>query len=177
MKLYLTRHTESTYNVLHICNANPAVDVPLTELGGAQAEALAKKLSSVDFGLIITSELPRTKQTADIINQFHRMHTEVDRRLNDIDAYEGKPWDEYDAARSASDNVWTFKAKGDESYQNVEMRARSFLESLKYRSEKSILVVAHQAVIRAILKLLNNLPPEQAFLSEVPQGEYREYEL
>src|SRR3989344_5432498 len=84
MKVYVARHAETNYNVLGLCNDSPDVDVHLTSKGIEQAELLAKTLKDVKFGLIITSDFPRTKQTAKIVNRHHDTPTISDSRINDV---------------------------------------------------------------------------------------------
>jgi alpha-ribazole phosphatase len=74
MKLYCLRHGETNYNRLGLCNDDPARDVHLTPEGTRQAQAAALRLRAAPLErIIITSELPRTWQTADIINRDHRV--------------------------------------------------------------------------------------------------------
>ena len=68
MKLYLARHAETNYNIAKLANADPNIDVHLTEHGIEQAENLAELLKDVDYDIVYISELPRTRQTAEIIN-------------------------------------------------------------------------------------------------------------
>ncbi len=68
MKLIITRHAETNYNVAGLVNYDPAIDVFLTENGIRQAEELAEELRNKPIDLIIPSRLKRTKQTATIIN-------------------------------------------------------------------------------------------------------------
>ena len=82
MQLYLARHAESTYNVDQLLNSDPSVNVRLSETGIIQAEELAKKLDGENFESIYISELPRTKQTADIINKNSQIPLVIDKRIN-----------------------------------------------------------------------------------------------
>ncbi len=70
--------------MLGLCNHDPTVDVHLTKKGIQQAKELAKELKAAKIDLIIISELARTKQSANILNEFHGAPLIVDARLNDI---------------------------------------------------------------------------------------------
>ncbi len=65
------RHGKTNYNILRLCNDDPKREVHLTEKGSTQAEDAANKLKNVPIVRIIVSELPRTRQTAEIVNQYH----------------------------------------------------------------------------------------------------------
>lgn len=77
MKIYLTRHGETDWNIKHgnqKINDNaktlPVTDddfIDINSTGIKQANELAEKLKNVSIDLIICSPLPRAKQTAEII--------------------------------------------------------------------------------------------------------------
>ena len=99
MKLYCLRHGETVYNRLELCNDDPGRDVRLTPEGIRQAEAAAERLRAAPVERIITSELPRTRQTADIINRYHHAPVQSHPALNDIrSGFESRPVAEYFAA-------------------------------------------------------------------------------
>nr|WP_292992781.1 histidine phosphatase family protein [Nitrosomonas sp.] len=64
------RHGRTNYNDLGLCNDDPARDVYLTEAGIAQAQSAALALREVAFERILVSPLPRTRQTAEIVNRY-----------------------------------------------------------------------------------------------------------
>jgi probable phosphoglycerate mutase len=116
MKVYFARHGKTNYNDLRLCNADPSVDVHLTERGIEQAKALAKELKQAPLEHIFISELQRTRQTAEIINVFHNSPIEVNPLLNDHrSGYEGKPARLLRHALDASEDRWTARFNGGES--------------------------------------------------------------
>ena len=64
MKLLLIRHGETALNVARVLQ--PAA-TPLSERGIAQAEALARRLATMDVRAILSSDLPRALRTAEAI--------------------------------------------------------------------------------------------------------------
>lgn len=60
--LVLMRHGESMWNDLKLFTGD--VDIPLTEKGVMEAIAGGKSVADIDFGMIFTSRLMRSKQTA-----------------------------------------------------------------------------------------------------------------
>lgn len=162
MKVYVARHAETNYNVLGLCNDSPKVDVYLTKKGLEQAELLADSLKEADFDLVITSEFPRSKETARIANQHHNAPTMEDARINDLlTGYEGKPVSEFRKARHRAENRWTVRLNGGESFEDEKQRVQAFLNDLKKRPEKCILIVTHQAIVRIIYAIQNNLPDDR----------------
>jgi broad specificity phosphatase PhoE len=162
MKVYVARHAETNYNVLNLCNDDPSVDVHLTQKGIKQGEVLAKSLKRVNIDAIIISELPRTKQTADLINKFHNAPILVDARINDVhNGFEGKSVDEYRAAMKGAKNRWTVRFNDGESFEENKQRVKSFLEDLKSRTEDCVLIVTHQVISRHIYGIIHGLSNEE----------------
>jgi probable phosphoglycerate mutase len=64
-RLYLLRHAEVAY----FADGRPVDprEVPLTQAGRAQAEAAAEALAGVTFDRVLTSGVPRTVETAQIV--------------------------------------------------------------------------------------------------------------
>ena len=95
MKLYVTRHGQTQYNIeVRICGR---ANVRLTEKGISQAHELAQSMQDTDVDLIISSPLVRAKETADIVGAAIGVPVEVDDRLAERDygvidgTYEGTP--------------------------------------------------------------------------------------
>ncbi len=65
-RLYLLRHAEVSYFSDDGTPVNPA-DVPLTEEGIEQARTVAVALEGIDLDRVVTSGLPRTLETAEIV--------------------------------------------------------------------------------------------------------------
>ena len=162
MMVYVARHAETNYNILGLCNDSPKVNVYLTDKGVEQAELLAESLKGAKFELVITSEFPRTKETARIVNQHHNAPTIEESRINDVlTGFEGKLASEFREARRSAKNRWTVRLNGGESFEDEKLRVVAFLQDLKQRSETSVLVVTHQAIARIIYAIANNLSNEK----------------
>ncbi|MBT8440026.1 MAG: histidine phosphatase family protein, partial [Gammaproteobacteria bacterium] len=99
MNLYVMRHGCTNYNELGLCNDNPDADVHLNAMGKQQAQTAAEQLRDVTLDRIIVSPLPRTRQTAEYVNQYHDVPIEVHPDLADIrSGFDGKSVGEYFAA-------------------------------------------------------------------------------
>lgn len=156
MKAFFVRHGESLYNVQRLCNADPRVDVPLTARGIRQAHAARRRLAGNSIEAIYVSELPRARQTAEIIRRDHVCPMIVDVRLNDRQSgFEGRPLDEYLAA-VASDPIH-FRAPGGESYLELKARVVAFLDEFAQFDAGAVAVVTHHEVLQIIKGTLENL--------------------
>jgi broad specificity phosphatase PhoE len=178
MKLYIARHGLTNYNELHLCNNDPTVDVFLTEKGIRQAQHLAESLKEVPIEVIYTSELKRTIQTATYVNEFHNLKIIPEAVLNDtVTGYEGQPVTDYTDQLDNSENRWTAKFNGGESLNDLKNRVRIFIDNLSQQDYESVLIVTSQYIIFAFLYWLDNLTNEEAWSSEVMQGDYTLLEL
>ena len=161
----------TNYNELGLCNADPAVDVHLSETGINQANELAEKLQNVSFDIVYISELRRTKQTADAINKFHHARIIVDARPNDNrTGFEGKPVSEYYDALQNADNKWTVQFDDGESLEDTKARVHSFIYKLTTKDYKTVLIVTSMSVVQAFYGIVNGLTNEQAWDFQVDKG-------
>jgi len=173
MQLYLARHGRTNYNDLDLCNADPSVDVYLTNTGIEQAKKLARSLKSPAIECIYVSELRRTSQTATYVNRYHDVKVQVDKRLNDNKTgYEGRPATEYYSALESAPDKWTVRFNDGESWEDTKARVQMFLDDLKTQSYSSVLIIASMAIIQIIHSLIEHLSNEQALNFRVVQGSY-----
>jgi probable phosphoglycerate mutase len=178
MKIYLARHGRTNYNDLDFCNSDPNVDVHITDMGTKQAEALAGKLKDKSIDRIFVSELKRTRQTAEIVNQFHHVAMETAPLLNDHrSGYEGKSAELLMEALDASDNRWTARFNGGESIEDMKQRVATFIGELKTKPYDTVLIVTSGWVIRVMVAVIENISNEEAWAIEAEQGGYLELEV
>jgi len=178
MKIYLARHGRTNYNDLELCNADPAIDVHITSAGKEQAEALAIKLKDAPIERIFVSQLKRTQQTAEIVNEFHHVSVEITPLLNDYrSGYEGKPIRLLVKTLDESDDRWTARFNDGESIEDMKYRVATFLESLKTKPYEVILIVTSQWIIYAAVAILKNVSNEEAWKLNVQPGEYLELSI
>lgn len=156
MPLYAMRHGRTNFNDLGLCNDDPERDVHLTDTGVAQIEAAAEKLRDVPLQRIVTSQLPRTRQTAEIVNRYHQVPVSAHSDLNDIcSGFDGRPVADYFAAISA--DPLNTRPPGGESLLEHKQRIARFVDWLRQQPEQSILLVVHEETLRALSALLNHL--------------------
>ena len=90
-RVYLMRHADVEYFDSAGRPYRPET-VPLTEVGLRQAEAAALALSEVSFDRAVTSGLPRTEQTAQIVLAGRDVPVEADPRLREIETGRMSEW-------------------------------------------------------------------------------------
>jgi len=159
MQLLFMRHGQTNYNLRGLCNADPSRDVHLTQAGEQQAQLAAEKLRHEKLELILASELPRTQQTARIINQYHHVTIQIQPAINDIrSGFEDRPVEEYQQA-IAADRLHS-KFNDGESLLEHKQRILAFLTSLQQLPFKSILTIAHEETLRVVVAYFETLSDE-----------------
>ena len=107
MKLLLIRHGQTPGNVLgQLDTAYPGPG--LTELGHAQATALANTLAHEDIGAIYASTLVRTQLTAAPISASRKIDVEVRKGLHEIGAGELELRDDVESIRRYRDTIFAW---------------------------------------------------------------------
>jgi broad specificity phosphatase PhoE len=178
MKIYLARHAQTNYNVLKLANSDPSVDVHLSEEGITQAENLAELLKDAPYDIVYISELPRTRQTAEIINNYHNKEFIIDGRINDNKTgFESQPVDDFMKAVDSAEDPWNAKFNEGESLNEAAERARNFIDELKTKDHQSVLIVTHGFITQAIFGYLESKTLEEASAFNLLQGTYMEFEI
>lgn len=158
--LYFVRHGETEYNRRDIIQGG-GIDSELNATGQAQAEALARRLASVEVDNMYASTLRRAKQTAEILA---RPHEPVSRTyLRDLEEmawgiYEGQPPSpERDASMGTMKAAWRDGAyeepvEGGESIRDVQQRSERAVQHIVSREAgRTALVVTHGRYLRVLL--------------------------
>jgi broad specificity phosphatase PhoE len=157
---YFIRHGESEGNAAGRFTGQ--TDSPLTERGRRQAQAIADELASVKFDRIVSSDLSRTRDTAEAIANRQGLRVEVFPELREIDVGDrtGKPFDEARGLPNWSDDgfvAWP----GGETLDKVVTRVLGAIERLTRESPgKTILVVGHGGVNRILLSHFLGILPK-----------------
>lgn len=175
MNIYCMRHGRTNYNDLGLCNDDPGQHVHLPELGIAQAQSAALALRDVAFERMIVSPLPRTRQTAEIVNRYHDVPIEVHDDIADLrSGFDGKPVADYFAA--ISHDPLRACVNGGESLLDHKQRVLRFIDWLKVQQDKTLLVVAHEETMRVFVAYFEG-GVEDSQLRDIHVGncEYRHY--
>ena len=152
---FALRHGESEHNVENLVSAVSEPKYLLTEKGKKEVIAAANNLKKEKIDLIISSPLPRTKETVELISKEIEFKGEIifDERISEIKFgdLEGKSFSDYLAFFSkfrGKERLETRMPKG-ESLLDVRNRVAEFLYEIdeKYQ-DKNILYVSHSGIIK-----------------------------
>ncbi|MDN3450586.1 histidine phosphatase family protein [Planococcus sp. APC 3906] len=148
----IVRHGITEWNLSGI--AQGSSDVPLNETGKSQAAALADRLSAEErWDMIISSDLARAKETAEIISEKLALPISFfDTRLREMSGGEIEGTTEQQRLEKWGAE-WRKLDLGMESSDSVGKRGREAIDSiLKEFEGKRVLVVSHGALIGITLR-------------------------
>ena len=175
MKIYLVRHGQCDSNVIGRYNY---INEDINETGIKQSEELRDRIKSIDYDIVISSPLIRALHTAKIINANNK-EIITDERLTERKhgTLEGKSVSEVD--RDEEWNYFSQKSFGTaEKAIDVCNRVKDFLDELKTKDYKSVLIVAHSGVSKAFYVYFNGVPNDGKLLNlGLKNTEVKEYEL
>lgn len=174
MKLYVTRHGETDWNVQgRVCGTT---DVELTEKGREQARRLAESLDGRDIGLIISSPMKRALETSRIIAAGRDIPIKTDIRLieQDYGVYEGTNW--RDEKFQENKRNFAYRYPGGESMMDVAYRTYGLIKELKEK-RRPVLLVCHGGVCRVMNTYFRDMTNEEFFRYSLGNCGLEEYEL
>ncbi|KAL7750674.1 Fructose-2,6-bisphosphatase [Sorochytrium milnesiophthora] len=169
-RIYLSRHGESEYNVLGKIGG----DANLSPRGRQYAQSLPgimqKAYTSTTGKLTVwTSTLRRTIQTSEHL-PFPKLQWKA---LDELDSgvCDGMTYEEIeekypeDYADRDNDKL-NYRYRGGESYRDLVLRLEPIIMELE--RQKDIMIIGHQAVIRALYAYYMNYPQEELPYIKVP---------
>lgn len=167
-RLLLLRHGETTYNATRRMQGQ--MDTALSDLGTAQARAVATHFGQVERGIrrIIASDLSRAHETALAVGRELGLDVAVDPRLREtnLGAWQGMTHGEIDEAEPGMRWRWrndpTWAPEGAETRIEVAARMRSVVDELMETDDdwpgSTTLLVAHGGAIAALTGALLGVP-------------------
>lgn len=179
MKLLLTRHGQTNWNVEG--KVQGRTDIELNETGIEQAKATGEKLKKQKIDLIIASPLKRASKTAQLIAGDREIPILYDCRIQErcFGEFEGKTKKEHNF-----EEMWNYKINKQyetaESVGEIFERVYQFLDELKEKYEdKTVLVVTHGGVTVPIRVYCEGMPEGMEVLTGlgIENCEVKEYEL
>lgn len=158
--IYIIRHGETELNRRRIVQGR-GVDASLNETGRAQGRAFYDYYGAVDFEVVLTSTLRRTHETvAPFLEKgvAWEQHPEIDEiSWGDSEGKPGTP--ESIAAYRAMVKAWQagdfdHRLPNAESAREMGERVQRFVDALRERPERAVLVCAHGRLMRALICVL-----------------------
>jgi broad specificity phosphatase PhoE len=166
MKLILARHGETASNRDGL--GLGLQDVPLTDKGRLQAEALAEALAGMEIAAVYSSPLRRAFDTAQAIAARHGLEVVADEGLTEMDVGEldGLSFEEMRSGYPEFVSLWLSEEAGTlpmpgggESLQDVQDRVRGAVSRICERYDReTVVAVTHNFVIHALLCDALNMP-------------------
>ncbi len=168
--VWLTRHGESAFNVLGIIGG----DADLSPLGEEYSKHLARfvheRVGHDESLTVWTSTLRRTIQTALPLAakaQPFRALDEIDAGICDGMTYEQIREQMPDVYAARKVDKFRYRYPRGESYEDVIQRLDPLIIQLE-RQTSPVLVIGHQAVLRALYAYLMDKPPTECPRLELP---------
>jgi alpha-ribazole phosphatase len=157
MRLIVVRHGETFYNAQRRLTGQS--DVPLNPLGERQVAALSDSLATEQLDFIVTSDLERTRVTAEAIAFKHGLpvHEDTDLRELSFGDWEGYTFDEVLARDADQVSLWRADPvknapPGGETIAQLRDRCARALTHWQTRYPESTVVwVTHGALIGVLL--------------------------
>ena len=156
--VYLVRHGVTEWNVQRRFQGQ--LDVPLSQEGLAQAEAVAEWLArqAVRFSAIYSSDLLRAMQTAETIGVHLRLQPQPTPALREIHCgeWQGLSVEAVEERYPGSldrwhDSVDSFTLPGGESIPDVQNRIFEFFRhTVKQHEGEAVILVSHGAALSAL---------------------------
>lgn len=145
---FIMRHGEALSNLKNTISYAVNSRLGLTLRGRIQTEKSARRLKKTKIDLIFSSDVLRTKETAEIVaGVLGLKKINFDKRLREINTgvFEGRRPQEYHAYFSSPLEKFTKKPPGGENLTELRKRVMSFLFDLERRySGKTILIISHE---------------------------------
>lgn len=176
-KVYLVRHGETDYNKMGCYYG--WTDCSLAQEGIKQSQALRKSFENIQYDVMLSSDLKRAAETANIINRSPR-EIMVDKRLRELNfgQWEGKSYEEIATEYTEHWNLWIEDFENatpteGESFVTMYNRICEYMdEVLNLYKDKSIVIVSHNGSLRIIVAYLLGLPLEKIWSFNFDHGKY-----
>ncbi len=148
MEIVAVRHGETKLNKEGIIIGH--LPTPLSETGRESVKQLAARLPK-KFDIILTSDLPRARETATIISEALGVPLAFHQELREIDygTDAGKPKAKVRAKESRYHTDPSYQHPGGESFEQLAERIIPFLINLESQYEK-VLLVTHAGCLRVL---------------------------
>lgn len=153
-QIILWRHGRTAWNAAGRVQGQS--DVPLDEVGIAQAEAAAARLAALKPVRVVSSDLRRAHATAEALGAVSGIEVEIDERLREMNfgVREGltsrEAWESYPDEMRAWVTGDDIRMPGGETYREAGLRFAEALTEIvaDLTGDGPVVIVAHGAVLR-----------------------------
>jgi len=185
--IYLFRHGQSEFNLSKIFTG--WLDPKLTPLGIDQAKGLGTMLKDKTINIAYQTRLSRSIDTLKEVLVFHPECKDIftddrmiERSYGDfsghphqeiLDKYGQEQFDKWHRG-------WADKTPNGESFADVEIRVKDFIEDLKAKysgQNLGVAISAHGNSIRLVRKIMENASIEDTCSWTIPYDQYFEYKI
>ena len=143
-QIVLVRHGETAWSMSGQHTGN--TDIPLTDAGRRQAEALGARLGAWSFARVLSSPLSRALETCKLAGLGERVEVTDDLREWDYGEYEGRRTMDIRTERPGWD-LWVHGVPGGETVDHVGQRADRVLDVAR-ATDGDVAVFAHGHILR-----------------------------
>lgn len=169
--LWLLRHGQTNWNLLGRWQGQSPQAPGLNDAGRAQVQAVYRQLNELRFSAIYSSDLLRSRQTAELVAERLGLPITLEPRLREINlgAWEGMLLTEIEAqypfelVERARDPLHARAPQG-ESPLNVVERVVAFAHEIaKKHVNQSVLIVAHGISLAVIMCSAQGIPLHEIY--------------
>jgi broad specificity phosphatase PhoE len=165
LRIYLARHGETDWNV--IGRMQGQIDVPLNATGREQALLLRDTMKDIRIDAVYSSTLSRSRDTALAFGSSAPLISLDGLREQHRGKFQGKQNDDPEYLKRSTDPDDSLD--GGESLNQLTERVRTTLARIKEEHPSgNVVIVGHTVTNQMILRVLLNLPVEQAI--KINQG-------
>jgi probable phosphoglycerate mutase len=154
-QIWLVRHGETEWSLSG--RHTGRTDIPLTDAGLRQAEALGRHLSGHAFARVLTSPLARARETCRLAGFGEAAEATDDLREWDYGIYEGRTTADIRKTEPGW-SIWTTAVDQGESVEHVGERARRVIDQATTASG-DVALFAHAHILRILAACWLELPP------------------
>lgn len=144
--LFVIRHGQTEWSA--VGRHTGRTDLPLTEMGRRQGEALAKMIADRHFAMVLTSPLQRARVTCDLAGLGDQAGIEPDLAEWDYGEFEGVTTDEI-RQRIPQWSIWTHPPEQGERLDDLARRADRVIARVR-EVEGDVALFGHSHALRVL---------------------------
>ena len=157
VKVILIRHGETDWNTKQIFRGRK--DIPLNEVGLAQAKAVGTSLKDIQIDAVYSSPLGRALETAKVLAECRSLEIELEEGFTDIDfgKWQGVSHEKVKEEYKDLYEIWLKNPQmvafpEGESLKDVSTRSMEALEKvIKKHPGKTLAIVSHRVLNKVLL--------------------------